>query len=91
MEKLERILTNIVIDNNAFMRWKDNKVVIVISSKYGLNPTAKTKRYIKEKKSRVDTEQPQCIKNYYEGMGGVDRLNQNIATYMIYDCAEKQE
>ena len=53
MEKLERGSADVVINDNAkiaFVRWKDNKVVTVISSKYGLNPTAKTKRYIKEKK-----------------------------------------
>ena len=59
MEKLERGSADVVIDDNAkiaFVRWKDNKVVTVISSKYGLNPTAKTKRYIKEKKGRVNIE-----------------------------------
>ena len=53
MEKLERGSADVVINGNAkiaFGRWKGNKVVTVISSKYGLNPTAKTKRYIKEKK-----------------------------------------
>ena len=47
MEKLERGSADVVINDNAkiaFVRWKDNKVVTVISSKYGLNPTAKTKR-----------------------------------------------
>ena len=47
-------------------------MVTVISSKYGLNPTAKTKPYIKESKGRVDIEQPQCIKKYNEEIGGVD-------------------
>ena len=92
MEKLERGLADVVIDDNTkitFVRWKDNKVVAVISSKYGLNHTAKTKRYIKEKKSKVDIEQPQCIKKYNEGMGGVDRLDQNIATYMIAHRSKK--
>ena len=68
---------------------KDNKVVTVISSKYGLNPTAKTKRYMKEKKGWFDIEQPQYIKKYNEGMGGVDRLDQNIATYMIAHRSRK--
>ena len=74
MEKLERGSADVVINDNAkiaFMRWKDNKVVTVIPSKYELNATAKTKRYIKEKKGRVDIEQPQCIKKYNEGMSGV--------------------
>ena len=53
MEKLERGSADVVINDNAkiaFVRWKGNKVVPVISSKYGLNPTAETKQYIKEKK-----------------------------------------
>ena len=85
IEKLERGSAGVVIDDDAkmaFVRWKDNKVVTVISSNYGLNSTAKRKRYIKEKKGRVNIEQPQCIKSYNEGMGRVDSLDQNIATYM---------
>ena len=92
MEKLERGSADVVIDDNtkiAFVRWKDNKVVTVLSSKYRLNPTTKIKRYIKEKKDRVDIEQPQCIKKYNKGMGGVDRLAQNIATYIIAHRSKK--
>ena len=50
MEKLERGSADVLINDNAkiaFVRWKDNKVVTVILSKYGLNPTAKTKPAIK--------------------------------------------
>ena len=64
MEKLKRGSADVVLDDNAniaFARWRENKLVTVISSKYGLNPTPKTKLYIKEKKSRVDIEQAQCI------------------------------
>ena len=94
MEKLERGSADVVIDDNAkiaFVRWKDNKVVTVILSKYGLNLTAKKKqkRYIKEKKGRIDIKQPHCIKKYSEGMGGVDRLDQNIVTYMIVHRSKK--
>ena len=92
MEKLERGSADVAIDDNAkiaFVRWKGNKVVTVISSKSGLNLTGKTKRYIKEKKGRVDTEQPQFIKKYNEGMGEVDHLDQNIATYMIAHRSKK--
>ena len=75
MEKLEKASTDIVINDNAkiaFLRWKDKKVVTVISSKYGLNPTAKT-----------DIEQPHYIKKCNQGRSGVDLLKYNIATYMI--------
>ena len=40
IQKLERGTANVVIDENpkiAFVRWKDKKVVTLISSKYGLN------------------------------------------------------
>ena len=53
MKKLESGSTDVLIDDNAkiaLVRCKDNKVVIVLSSNYGLNLTAKTKRYIKERK-----------------------------------------
>ena len=92
MEKLERGSADAVIDDNAkiaFVRWKGNKMVTAISSKYGLNPTAKTKRYIKEKKGRVNIEQPQCIKKYNVEMGGADRLDQKIATYMTAHRSKK--
>ena len=92
MEKLERGSADVVINDNAniaFTRWKDSKVVTVISSKYGLNRTAQTKRYIKEKKGRVNIEQPQCIKKLNEGIGGVDCLDQNIATYLIAHKSKK--
>ena len=53
MKKLESGSTDVLIDDNAkiaLVRCKDNKVVPVLSSNYGLNLTAKTKRYIKERK-----------------------------------------
>ena len=45
-------------------------MVTVVLSKYKLNLAAKIKRYIKEKKDRVDIEQTQCIKKYNEKMSG---------------------
>ena len=85
MEKLEKGSADVAIDDNvkiAFVRWKDSKVVTVISLKYELNLTAKTKWYMKEKKGPGNTEEPQCIKKYNEGMDGVDRLDQNMTTYL---------
>ena len=34
-------------------------------------------------------DQPQCVMKYNEGMGGVDRLDQNIASYMIGHRSKK--
>ena len=75
----------VLVDNVtiAFMRWKDNKVVIVISSKYGFNPTAKIKLCIKEKEGRVIIQQPQGIKKYSEVIGVIYLLYQKLFTYLI--------
>ena len=92
IEKLERESANVVIDENskiAFVRWKDKKVVTFILSKYGLNPSTKTKWYMKEKKGRVDIEEAQCIKKCNKGMVGVDRFDQDMATYMTAHRSKK--
>ena len=47
IEKLKKGSADVVIEDNAkisFVRWKDNKVVTVISSKNELNSTAKRKK-----------------------------------------------
>ena len=57
MEKLERGSADVVVDkkaNIAFVRWKDNKVVTVASSAFGLHPMTKAKRYIKARNGRVE-------------------------------------
>ena len=74
------LVVNVTI---AFMRWKDKKVAIVISSKYGFNPNAKTKLCIKEKEGRVIIQQPQGIKKYSEVIGVIYILYQKLVTYLI--------
>ena len=86
MEKLERGSSDVVTGSNSkitFVRWKDNKVVTVASTLYGQSPMKKAQRYIKKKHGRVDIEQSKSIYQYNQGMGGIDRLDQNISTYMI--------
>ena len=91
MKKLERGSTDVLIDDNAkiaLVRCKNNKVVTVLSSNYGLNPTAKkngTSR--KERSSRYWAILMQLKNN--TGMGGVDCLDQNIAMYMIAHRSKK--
>ena len=91
-EKLESGSVDVVIFDSskiALLRCKYKKMVTVTLSKYGLNPTGKTKRYIKKKKGWVDVEQTQCIKKYNKGTSGVDCLDRNIATYMIAHRSKK--
>ncbi|XP_040565535.1 piggyBac transposable element-derived protein 3-like [Lepeophtheirus salmonis] len=69
--------------NVTLVRWKDNKVVTVASTLYGKQPMKRASRYIKDKGGRVYIDQPNSISVYDKHMGGVDRLHQNISSYMI--------
>lgn len=84
--------TDVVTEENAeitFVRWKDNKVVTVASTLHGQQPMKKAQRYIKARNGRVDIDQPNSIAKYNQGMGGVDRLDQNIGAYMIGHRSKK--
>ena len=43
----------------------------------------RARRYIKDKGSRVEIDQPNSISVYSKTMNGVDRMDQNIRAYMI--------
>ena len=75
--------------NITFVRQKYNKVAAVASSLYGQSPMKKAQRYIKEKHSRVDIEQPQSIYQYNKRIGGVDRFDQNISANVIGHGSKK--
>lgn len=62
-------------------RWKDNSTVTVVSNAHGLEPQQMVKRYSRENRSKVTVEQLFLISRYNANMGGVDRLDQNIAKY----------
>ena len=86
MEKLERGSTDVVTEKNAnitFVRWKDNKVVTIASTSHGEKPLKKVQRYCRSAHKRIDINQPHSIYKYNQGMGGVDRLDQNVGAYMI--------
>ena len=86
MEKEARGASDVAVDANinmAAVRWKDNKVVNVLSTFAGKDPVQKVKRYSQEAKKRIDIPQPKVVHVYNRYMGGVDRLDQNLAVYMI--------
>ena len=86
MEKEARGASDVAVDANinmAAVRWKDNKVVNVLSTFAGKDPVQKVKRYSQEAKKRIDIPQPKVVHVYNRYMGGVDRLDQNLAAYMI--------
>ena len=59
---------------------KRYKVVTVASTLFGQYPMKKTPSYIKKEHGRANIEQPKSIYQYKQGIGRVDRLNQNIST-----------
>ena len=86
MAKEKRGTSDVVTDvssNVTAVRWKDNKIVNALSTFTGKEPIQLVKRFCKKEKKRVDIEQPNIINIYNKSMGGVDRMDQNIAAYMI--------
>ena len=69
--------------NMAAVRWKDNKVVNILSTFAGKQPVQKVKRYSKNAKKQIEIEQPKVVSVYNRNIGGVDRLDQNLAAYII--------
>lgn len=55
------------------VRWKDNKVVTMISTADGIEPITTVKRYDKDAKAKIDVSCPNVIKKYNQNMGGVDK------------------
>lgn len=60
-------------DGILAMRWKDNKVVTVLSSDAGVEPVRTVLRYNKEHKKKVEVSCPSVIKEYNGKMGGIDK------------------
>ena len=83
MEKLERGASDVVTDKNSnltLVRWKDNKVVTVVSTFVGKIPLRKAHRYVRAQNGRAEIDQPQNIFLYNKDMGGDDSLDQNISS-----------
>ena len=72
------VVTDILSTITA-IRWKDNKVVNGLST----YTDAYVKRFCHSGKKKVDVEQPNIIREYNKSMRGVNRMDQNIAAYMI--------
>ena len=78
MKKEARGYSDVVNDNNSnvtLVRWKDNKVVTVASTLYGKEPMKRARRYIKDKGSKVEIDQPNSISVYNKIVSGVYRMD----------------
>lgn len=68
-------------DNITVLRWKDTKVVHMISTYAGAEPEDTVTRYDRKEKKHVEVSRPFAIKEYNKFMGGVDLMDRIIAHY----------
>ncbi|GFS85105.1 piggyBac transposable element-derived protein 2 [Trichonephila clavipes] len=61
--------------------WKDSAVVTIASNYITHEPVTQTKIFCNAQKKKIDLRQPNLIKMYNEGMGGVDLLDRLLGTY----------
>ena len=71
-------------NNNVLVtRWKDNAVLTLASSAYGVHPIGSKRRWSKAEKKNVYIDTPFAVCKYNDSMGGTDRMDQNINAYRI--------
>ena len=68
-------------DNIMALRWKDSKVVTVLSNDLGIEPVSTCSCYSKETKKKEDVPCPQVIKSYNANMGGIDKSDMLVHLY----------
>ncbi|PNJ08718.1 PGBD2 isoform 1 [Pongo abelii] len=64
-------------------RWHDSSVVNICSNAVGIEPVRLTSRHSGAAKTRTQVHQPSLVKLYQEKVGGVGRMDQNIAKYKV--------
>ncbi|KAM6148461.1 piggyBac transposable element-derived protein 2 [Erethizon dorsatum] len=64
-------------------RWHDSSVVNVCSNAVGIKPVRLARRHAGAAGARAQVPQPSLVKLYQEKVGGVGRLDQNIAKYKV--------
>jgi len=65
------------------VRWNDNSVVTLASNSTGVQPVVQARRWSSATKREVTIDQPQLVAKYNHGMGGTDRMDQNVSQYRI--------
>ena len=68
-------------DGILALRWKDNKVVTLLSNDLGVNPVHKCLRFSKETKQKEEVDCPSLIKSYNANMGGIDKSDMLVHLY----------
>ena len=86
MSKQDRVSHFCIKDKNSdviLVQWHDNSIVTVASNCHSVQPVGQVRRWSNKEKKIVYVNQPHVIGAYNKYMGGVDRLDQNVATYRI--------
>lgn len=68
-------------DNILVLKWKDNKVVTMLSTDLGVEPVTKCQRYCSDTKNKEDVPCPNVIKSYNANMGGIDKSDMLVHLY----------
>ena len=66
-----------------YSKWKDNQVVSVLSTVYGIEKQDVAKRWSRDQNKYVQIPRPSSVANYNSNMGGTDRMGQNVNKYRI--------
>lgn len=67
----------------SVVKWFDNKPVLLISRKEGVEPIDKCRRWCRIRRIFIDVDRPLVVQKYNSQMGGVDFLDRLISYYRI--------
>ena len=70
-------------------KWKDNQVVSVLSTVFGVTPLDNASRWSSADKKKIRVPRPAAIREYNAEMGGTDRFNQNLNKYRVSIAGKK--
>lgn len=76
-------------DEVCVVKWFDKKPVMLCSSKLGIEPHDKCKRWSKKDRKYVEIPRPLIVKEYNTNMGGIDLIDSMISYYRIKSRTKK--
>ncbi|KAF2887039.1 hypothetical protein ILUMI_19134 [Ignelater luminosus] len=65
------------------VRWVDNNIVSLASTKYGIQPLGEVRRYSQTQKKNIQVSRPLFVSKYNWFMGGTDLMDEKISRYWI--------
>ncbi|XP_062372032.1 piggyBac transposable element-derived protein 3-like [Sardina pilchardus] len=68
-------------DGILLVRWKDNKIVTLMSTDMGVEPWSTVNRYCSDTKRKEQVRCPYLIKSYNANMGGIDKNDMLVHLY----------